>query len=58
MKSAKFIGFLLLFLHLYLLVETIFWQGEPMPSWRFLLSVFGTVIGVTAAVYLIDSRQK
>lgn len=58
MKYAKSIGTLLLLLHLYLFVETFFWQGPPMPSWRFLLGIFGSLIGISAAVFLIDSKGK
>lgn len=58
MKYAKSLGTLLLLLHLYLFVETFFWQGPPMPSWRFLLGIFGSLIGISAAVFLIDSKGK
>ena len=56
MKYTKLLGFLLLLLHLYLFLETFFWQGPPMPSWRFLLGIFGSLIGISAAVFLIDSK--
>ena len=58
MKYAKILGGILLLLHLYLFLETFFWQGPPMPSWRFLLGIFGALIGIAAGVFLIDSKQK
>lgn len=58
MKYAKLLGALLLLLHLYLFFETFFWQGPPMPSWRFFLGIFGPLIGIAAGIYLIDSKGK
>ena len=58
MKYAKLLGALLLLLHLYLFIETFFWQGPPMPSWRFLLGIFGSLLGIVAAIFLIDAKGK
>ena len=58
MKFTKLLGVLLLLLHLYLFVEIFFWQGPPMPTWRFLLGILGSLIGIVAAVFIIDSKGK
>lgn len=58
MKYAKLLGALLLLLHLYLFIETFFWQGPPMPSWRFLLGIFGSLLGIAAAIFLLDAKGK
>ncbi|MEL0301635.1 MAG: hypothetical protein VW976_07110, partial [Flavobacteriaceae bacterium] len=57
MKFTKLLGVLLLLLHLYLFVETFFWQGPPMPTWRFFLGILGSLMGIIAAVFLIDSKS-
>ena len=58
MKYAKLLGALLLLLHLYLFIDTFFWQGPPMPSWRFLLGIFGSLLGIAAAIFLLDAKGK
>lgn len=57
MKFTKLLGVLLLLLHLYLFVEIFFWQGPPMPTWRFFLGILGSLMGIIAAVFLIDSKR-
>jgi len=57
MNFTKLLGVLLLLLHLYLFVETFFWQGPPMPEWRFFLGILGSLMGIIAAVFLIDSKR-
>ena len=57
MKFTKLTGSLTLLLHLYLFVETFFWQGPPMPTWRFFLGILGSLIGIIADVFLIDSKS-
>jgi hypothetical protein len=57
MNFTKLLGVLLLLLHLYLFVETFFWQGPPMPTWRFFLGILGSLMGIIAAVFLIDSKR-
>ena len=58
MKFAKLLGVILLLLHLYLFVETFFWQGHAMSTWRFFLGILGSLMGIVAAVFLIDSKGK
>jgi len=58
MKYTKTLGVLLLLLHLYLFVETFFWQGPVMPAWRFFLGIVGAIAGITAGIYLINSRKS
>ena len=58
MKYTKSLGALLLLLHLYLFAETFFWQGPPMPSWRFFFGIFGSLIGIAAAAFLINYKGK
>lgn len=53
MKYNKLIGGMLVIFHGYYFLETFFWQGPIMPAWRFLLGVFGSLLGVVFGFYLV-----
>ena len=58
MSIKKISGVFLFILHAYYFLETFFWQGPIMPTWRFFLGVFGSLAGIGIGVYLLTSDDK
>ena len=55
-RSLKiFVAISIIIIQLYFFLETFFWQGQIMPTWRFLLGILSPIIIIGFA---IETTQK